>query len=188
MEARSQAQFKPRALPSVHEATTRGKALLRVQRALPPSHALLGQDVEAGQRPNQEMQRVLAGPKPDGGTHARMHHMPQVPDPDLFLRSAMVQSRSQKKNMYRLPVRPMERKEEGTVAMHQMQIHVRHRPVPLVDDGEEHHHCETLQMQQLLVEREGVGEGRGSIELSACNEEYEAGSQEVEHAASGRPP
>ena len=82
----------------------------------------------------------------------------------------------------------MERKEEGTVAMHQMQGHVHHGPVPVVDDSEEHHKCEKLQMQQLLVEREGLREGRGSIELSACGEEYEAGSQEVEHAASGRPP
>ena len=87
-----------------------------------------------------------------------------------------------------MPVRAKERKEEGTVAMHLMQRHFRHRPVPLVDDGEEHHHCETLQVQQLLVEREGVGEGRGSIELSACGEEYEAASQEIEDAASGRPP
>ena len=95
----------------------------------------------------------------------------------------MGQSRSRTQNMHRLPV-----KEEWTVAMHQMQGHVRHRPVPLVDDSEEDHNCETLQVQQLLVEREGVGEGRGSIELSACGEEYEAAGQEVEHAASGRPP
>ena len=100
----------------------------------------------------------------------------------------MVQSRSQTQNMHRLPDRAMERKEEGTVAMHQMQGHVHHRPVPVVDDSEEHHKCETLQVQQLLVEGEGVGEGRGSIELGACGEEYEAASQEVEHAASGRPP
>ena len=72
--------------------------------------------------------------------------------------------------------------------MHQMQGHFRHRPVPLVDDGEEHHHCKKLQVQQLLVEGEGVREGRGSIELGACGKEFEAGSQEVEDAASGRPP
>ena len=90
--------------------------------------------------------------------------------------------------MHRLPDRAMERQEEGTVAMHQMQGHVHHRPVPVVDDSEEHFKCETLQVQQLLVEGEGVGEGRGCIELDACGKEYEAASQEVEQAASGRPP
>ena len=69
-----------------------------------------------------------------------------------------------------------------------MQRHVHHGPFPVVDDSEEHFKCETLQVQQLLVEGEGVGEGRGSIELGACGEEYEAASQEVERAASGRPP
>ena len=127
-------------------------------------------------------------PREDRGAHSRMQRMPQVPHPDLFLRSAMVQSRSRTQNMHRLPVRPMERKEEGTVAMHQMQRHVHHGPFPVVDDSEEHQKCEKLQVQQLLVEGEGVGESRGSIELGACGEEYEAASQEVEQAASGRPP
>ena len=52
--------------------------------------------------------------------------------------------------------------------MHEMQRYLHERPVPLVEDSEEHNKRQKLQMQQLLVEREDVGEGRGSTESRAC--------------------